>query len=225
MGTAWDTVLALRTGCPPAGEQIACDDDIGGGVLQTTLTRALGARETVYVVVDGFSGAGGDFVLTVSPPVQDGDGDGVADADDNCPGVANPDQANWNRDAEGDACDDSDNDGVFDATDNCRTVANPDQANWNRDGEGDACDDSDTDGVVDATDNCRTMSNARQTDADEDGVGDACDNCPQNANADQADDDRDGLGNACDGIRCREDTECTEPQTCQGDSMETGPTT
>ena len=46
---------------------------------------------------------------------HDGDGVGI---DDNCPGVANPDQTNTDGDAQGDACDlDDDNDGVPDASD------------------------------------------------------------------------------------------------------------
>jgi hypothetical protein len=57
----------------------------------------------------------------------DTDGDGVCDANDNCPAVANPDQA------------DSDGDGVGDACDNCPAVANPDQADADGDGVGDAC--------------------------------------------------------------------------------------
>jgi thrombospondin type 3 repeat protein len=58
----------------------------------------------------------------------DRDGDGIADADDNCPDVANADQHDWDGDRFGDACDgcphlasvtdpDSDGDGVGDACD------------------------------------------------------------------------------------------------------------
>jgi hypothetical protein len=48
----------------------------------------------------------------------DADVDGVADGDDNCPNVANGDQANYDGDSEGDACDaDDDNDGVDDVDD------------------------------------------------------------------------------------------------------------
>ena len=73
---------------------------------------------------------------------DDTDGDGIADANDNCPTLANPDQKNdvspGNR--RGDACDDTDNDGPYDASDNCPTTPNNDQADTDRDGTGDACD-------------------------------------------------------------------------------------
>jgi hypothetical protein len=48
----------------------------------------------------------------------DADVDLVEDGDDNCPNVANADQANYDNDGEGDVCDaDDDNDGVPDASD------------------------------------------------------------------------------------------------------------
>ena len=48
----------------------------------------------------------------------DADGDGVADADDNCPNAPNPDQPDSDGDNVGDACDpDDDGDGVNDAVD------------------------------------------------------------------------------------------------------------
>jgi hypothetical protein len=74
----------------------------------------------------------------------DVDGDGVADVDDNCDDVANPDQADTDQDGIGDACDlpDADGDGVPDDQDNCDDVSNPDQADADQDGVGDACDTS-----------------------------------------------------------------------------------
>jgi hypothetical protein len=77
----------------------------------------------------------------------DSDGDGICDAVDNCPAVANPDQK------------DTDHDGVGDACDNCPTVANPDQKDSDHNGVGDACQappitkcDVDGDGDIDKND-------------------------------------------------------------------------
>lgn len=81
----------------------------------------------------------------------DQDGDCVADADDNCPYVANADQADADWDHVGDLCEgDMDSDGVADATDNCWNLQNADQADIDGDGAGDACDiDRDGDGYTD----------------------------------------------------------------------------
>jgi|GEM_PF-4239011 len=93
---------------------------------------------------------------------------------DNCPAVANADQADGDADDVGDACD------------NCSDDANADQADDDSDGKGNVCD------------NCPDTANATQTDTDGDGDGDACDNCPDDANADQADADGDTVGDVCD---------------------------
>ena len=51
-------------------------------------------------------------------PEADDDGDGILNADDNCPNVANADQVDTDEDGRGDACDlDDDNDGVLDEDD------------------------------------------------------------------------------------------------------------
>src|SRR5215475_5652199 len=99
---------------------------------------------------------------------DDADGDGKSDGNDNCPFVANRDQA------------DRDGDGVGDACDNCPTIANPDQRDTDGDGKGDACDD---DGILNTADNCPGIYNPNQLDTDGDGIGDACD----------PDDDNDGI--------------------------------
>lgn len=62
-----------------------------------------------------------------SPQKGDSDGDGRADAADNCPLAANPSQA------------DADGDHIGDACDNCPATANPDQLDSDFDGIGDAC--------------------------------------------------------------------------------------
>jgi hypothetical protein len=106
---------------------------------------------------------------------DDADGDGKSDGNDNCPFVANRDQA------------DTDGDGVGDACDNCPTVANPDQRDTDGDGKGDACDDDkDGDGILNVNDNCPGIYNPNQLDTDGDGLGDACD----------PDDDNDGIPDA-----------------------------
>ena len=150
----------------------------------------------------------------------DTDNDGVLDNVDNCPLIANPDQADTDGDGIGDVCEpDTDGDDVIDDSDNCPLIKNPDQADTDGDGVGDACDggaDTDGDGIEDASDNCPFDPNADQQDTDGDGIGDVCDtvegadsdgdgvpdnsdNCPLIANPDQADTDGDGVGDACDG--------------------------
>jgi hypothetical protein len=134
------------------------------------------------------------------------DGDGDQNDDDNCPGLAKPDQADAIRMVFGDVCDycpddptntcidaltDTDGDGVPDDWDNCPLVVNPTQADKDGDGIGNACD------------TC--------TDSDGDTYGDpgfvitGCvgsttlfDNCTFKANPSQIDTDTDGMGNDCD---------------------------
>jgi hypothetical protein len=71
----------------------------------------------------------------------DADGDGIADASDNCPSIPNPEQFNFDgADDGGDACDtDDDNDDWFDVDDNCPKIFNPNQENTNGSSRGDAC--------------------------------------------------------------------------------------
>jgi len=151
--------------------------------------------------------------LKIYVSIGDTDNDGVLDDVDNCPRVANANQADGDADGIGDACDsDLDNDGVLNTSDNCPLLANTDQANNDLDAFGDACDaDDDNDSVLDGSDNCPFAANTTQANADgdtqgdvcdgdddNDGVSDATDNCPFAPNLEQTDTDGDAQGDACD---------------------------
>ena len=71
----------------------------------------------------------GDGSRVAYKSITDYDNDGIANADDNCPFIANSDQK------------DSDGDLVGDACDNCRYISNPNQTDSDGDLLGDACDD------------------------------------------------------------------------------------
>ncbi|MFO0828557.1 MAG: thrombospondin type 3 repeat-containing protein [Phycisphaerales bacterium] len=118
------------------------------------------------------------YAYKICGPNPDSDFDGIPDATDNCPYLANPSQA------------DLDGDGVGDPCDNCPEVSNPLQTDTDNDGVGDVCD------------ICPVQANPDQADGDGDGIGDACDNCPGTYNPGQEDADNDGVGDACDTSNC-----------------------
>ncbi|MEC8423104.1 MAG: putative metal-binding motif-containing protein, partial [Myxococcota bacterium] len=108
----------------------------------------------------------------------DDDGDGICNADDNCPSISNPGQGDADGDGEGDACDtctDVDGDGYGDAAyaattctadcDDIDPLVNP--------AASEVCDgvDNDCDGTVDEPD--ATDATTWYADADGDGFGDA----------------------------------------------------
>jgi gliding motility-associated-like protein len=72
---------------------------------------------------------------------DDDDNDGVLDVNDNCPLIANANQADNDHDGLGDVCDDDDdNDGIPDTVDNCSITYNPNQEDRDHDRIGDLCD-------------------------------------------------------------------------------------
>lgn len=190
------------------------------------------ANDRLYVTVRRRLAGSAVVRIEEGASTLDGDGDGVPNANDNCPTVLNPGQQDGDSDGPGDVCD------------NCPSVANADQADTDRDGLGDACEpvvppctDRDGDLVCDAQDNCPAVSNDVQSDADGDGVGDACDDCPLVANPEQSDTDGDGIGDACevsatcsdrqrngaetdvdcggpDCLRCRKSAHCAAARDC-----------
>lgn len=138
---ATDYVRVLEPSGHPSSVFINLFDSTGmmlsGIVVPSSLPSApiqtLAYNNGLYVVVSN------NLVATQLP--CDADGDSTPDALDNCPLIANPDQADVDSDAVGDACDlDNDNDGVNDDADNCPAAANADQTDSDLDGLGDACD-------------------------------------------------------------------------------------
>ena len=194
--------------------------DVEGSVLHGTFLEASGVQSDTFTIVKA--------------PV-DGDGDGVADAADNCPADDNPDQADGDEDGNGDLCDlcpgfddteDGDADGVPDGCDLCDD--SDDNADADGDGVPDGCDvcngddatgDSDGDGVCDDLDICNGSDD--NTDNDGDGVPDGCDQC----NGDDATGDTDDDGvcddlDICSGNDASGDTDadgvCDDLDICNG---------
>ena len=133
----------------------------------------------------------------------DQDNDGISDANDNCPSIANTDQLDTDNDGDGDACDtDDDNDGTPDTEDAFPLDPNED-TDTDGDGTGDNADtDDDNDGQSDAasmatdTDGDATPD-CMDTDDDNDGTPDSEDAFPLDENED-TDTDGDGIGNNAD---------------------------
>ena len=93
---------------------LADEDDDNDGVVDVDDAFPLDKNESIDTDGDGV-GDNSDTFPEDKDESTDSDGDAVGDNGDNCPLVANADQANYDLDAEGDACDlDDDNDGFSD---------------------------------------------------------------------------------------------------------------
>lgn len=148
-------------------------------------------------------GAGLNFALNGTPPVpepMDADGDGITDAEDECPLLAGPMALKGCPDADGDmvadknddcpaeaglakfgGCPDTDEDGVMDKEDECPEEVGLIEL------KGCPVRDADGDGVPDGEDQCPAEAGTRANngcpvkDADNDGVPDGDDRCPNEA--------------------------------------------
>ena len=166
--------------------------NVSAGARVVETITGLMRDATYHLTIVTIYADGRVVVVAVSTPAMTGgdsqadlDGDGIADATDNCLATANADQTNTDNAADGgDACDeDDDNDGVKDLADTCARNAIGWTSDATTDNDGDGCRDADED-----------------LDDDNDGVGDGSDNCPLVANADQTNTDRNATdgGDACD---------------------------
>ena len=176
-GTPCDDQNACTT-----GEQIQSDCTCGSGV-------AVDPNDGDPCTLDSC-----DPVTGVSNVFQDTDGDGVCDANDPCPALADVEP--------GDACDDgdpctandeidgtcsctgtptsdTDSDGLCDLIDPCPALANVEP--------GDTCDDGDPCTVNDQIDGSCSCAGTPTIDTDGDGLCDAIDPCPALANVEPGD--------------------------------------
>jgi DNA/RNA endonuclease G (NUC1) len=131
--STWKVVLVIpkgendiaRVNCSARTIAVIVPNTNGTNTDWTTYLTTVDAVETL---------TGYDFFSNLPEPIQrcveagingnnpplDTDADGVPDSTDNCPFAANANQANFDGDTLGDACDpDDDNDGVLDGDDQC----------------------------------------------------------------------------------------------------------
>lgn len=160
-------VLSLGANQTAASTLISIvDNDLIDGLRTVTFTASAA----------GFSN--GVASLNISDNDLDGDEDGIANQVDNCPAIANADQANLDGDNQGDACDsDIDGDTIANAADNCPLIVNTNQNNFDGDSQGDACDsDDDNDGLPDDYETANGLNPLDPSDASADADNDGFSN-------------------------------------------------
>lgn len=100
--------------------------------------------------------------FSIGLPSVDSDGDGIEDGSDNCPETPNPDQADFNNDAIGDACSDLDEDGLTDEEEIDLGTDPFDQ-------------DTDDDGITDFAEVTQTLTDPIDYDTNNNGLSDLAD--------------------------------------------------
>ena len=110
------------------GIRVVDDESTQAGEFLERSARVRVRDGRLSVTIGGSPGETEINLAAVIAAPDDLDDDGVPNATDNCPLVANADQTNSDSDALGDACD------------NCDTVANPGQEDTDGDGLGNVCD-------------------------------------------------------------------------------------
>ena len=178
------------------------------------------------------------LALGYAPDNRDSDGDGIPNARDKCPLVAEDKDGFQDEDG----CPDDDNDGDRhpDATDKCPNAAEDMDGFQDEDGCPDL--DNDQDGIPDVDDKCPDVPedglppfphdgcpyvkpSPEDTDSDNDGISDAADKCPLCPEDKDGFQDEDGcpdLDNDNDGIADANDKCPNEPETVNGVEDEDG---
>lgn len=119
----WSSTNA--TACTASGAWSGNRATSGTGSTGTLNTTGIQSY-TLTCTGAGGSGSATAVVTVTAPIIVDTDKDTIADATDNCPTVANQNQANYDGDTQGDACDtDDDNDGILDTAEKSGCVLNP----------------------------------------------------------------------------------------------------
>ena len=100
------------------------DFELNAANGETDLTNETNIQFAIFFESDPFTNFEGvvidDIAVEGFQDDDDDDNDGVLDVNDNCPIIANADQADNDNDGEGDVCDaDDDNDGILDTDDIC----------------------------------------------------------------------------------------------------------
>lgn len=80
-GSALDTVLYVLDGSDCSGTELACNDDVGGGLFSSSVEVDLTSGQQVVVVVDAWYGGSGGYVLNVEL-VETNCSDGLDDDSD-----------------------------------------------------------------------------------------------------------------------------------------------
>jgi hypothetical protein len=111
----WQTsVMGYETGTPNDGAEFSLDRSFGtAGVYELQFASDASETNSSTGLSSKWSPSNPPLFFTVLE--ADSDNDGVHDGTDNCPAISNPDQADFDGDKLGNACDpDSDNDGLSD---------------------------------------------------------------------------------------------------------------
>ncbi|MFT7623579.1 MAG: outer membrane protein OmpA-like peptidoglycan-associated protein, partial [Myxococcota bacterium] len=205
--TVWKDVvdIGIETfGRSPLDSLFASEDDVsleilGGPKVWVIEGLALQAAAGVGLV-RGYGTPDFRFVVGAmwSPRMDDTDGDGLSDGEDQCP--LEPEDRDGYADADGCPDPDNDQDGIPDGDDKC-----PNQPeDWNEIDDDDGCPDGDRDkdGIGDAKDSCpdepedkddwQDLDGCPDPDNDGDGFPDSSDKCPNRAETINEFEDSDG---------------------------------